>query len=197
MATKKPAVPQDEKFEGQDFNLFEALAAMDRKDYGYYDRLTEEQQKKFVPYMMTHWMSAIKGAGDLQGYYLRSTDCHANKHLFNENIQKHPKLQWYMLCTISPGLGKQDHKWVPQLGVSIRTLREPAKLKDVKEYFTKIYPKANTDDITEFANSFVADHKKKCYLAATYPNLKQSDIEVLSQMITNEDIKQYEKERGN
>jgi hypothetical protein len=147
--------------------------------------------------MMTHWMSAIRGAGDLQGYYLRSTDCHANKHLFNENIQKHPKLQWYMLCTISPGLGKQDHKWVPQLGVSIRTLREPAKLKDVKEYFTKIYPKANIDDIAEFANSFVADHKKKCYLATTYPNLKQSDIEVLAQMITNEDIKQYEKERGN
>ena len=154
MATKKNT-PTDEKFEGQDFNLFEALAAMDRKDYGYYDRLTEEQQKKFVPYMMTHWMSAIRGAGDLQGYYLRSTDCHANKHLFNENIQKHPKLQWYMLCTISPGLGKQDHKWVPQLGVSIRTLREPAKLKDVKEYFTKIYPKANIDDIAEFANSFV------------------------------------------
>ena len=102
-----------------------------------------------------------------------------------------------MMCAISPGLGKQDHKWVPQLGVSIRTLREPAKLKDVKEYFTKIYPKANIDDIAEFANSFVTDHKKKCYLATLYPNLKQSDIEVLAQMITNEDIKQYEKERGN
>jgi hypothetical protein len=51
--------------------------------------------------------------------------------------------------------------------------------------------------VTEFSNTFVAEHKKKCYLANLYPNLKQSDIEVLSQMITNEDIKQYEKERGN
>jgi len=97
MATKK-STPIDEKFVAQDFDLFDALTAMDKKDYGYYDRLTEEQQKKFVPYMMTHWMSAIKGLGDVQGYYLRSVDYHANKHLFNEYVQKHPKLQWYMLC---------------------------------------------------------------------------------------------------
>ena len=40
MATKKNT-PVDEKFEAQDFNLFDALTAMDKKDYGYYDRLTE------------------------------------------------------------------------------------------------------------------------------------------------------------
>jgi hypothetical protein len=41
MATKKPATPKDEKFEGQDFDLFEALSALDRKDYGYIESLTE------------------------------------------------------------------------------------------------------------------------------------------------------------
>ena len=35
MATKKQAIPQDEKLENQDFNLFEAIAALDKKDYGY------------------------------------------------------------------------------------------------------------------------------------------------------------------
>ena len=44
--------PTDEKFEKQDFNLFESIAAIDKKDYGYYDRLTSEQQRKFVPFMM-------------------------------------------------------------------------------------------------------------------------------------------------
>jgi len=67
MATK---IPTDEKFERQDFDLFEALTALDKKDYAYYDRLSDEQQKKFVPYMLTHWMSAIKGKGDVQGFYL-------------------------------------------------------------------------------------------------------------------------------
>jgi len=196
MATKK-TTPTEEKFEGQDFNLFDALAAMDKKDYGYYDRLTEEQQKKFVPYMMTHWMSAIKGSGDVQGYYLRSVDYHANKHLFNEYVQKHPKLQWYMLCASSPGLGKQFHQWIPHLGSKVTSLKEPAKVKEIKEYYTKIYPKVDSDDIDEIAKAFVLEHKRKCYLAETFPNLKQSDIEVLSQLVTDEDIKQYEKDRGN
>ena len=31
MATKKIAIPQDEKLENQDFNLFEAIAALTRK----------------------------------------------------------------------------------------------------------------------------------------------------------------------
>jgi hypothetical protein len=196
MATKK-STPIDEKFVAQDFDLFDALTAMDKKDYGYYDRLTEEQQKKFVPYMMTHWMSAIKGSGDVQGYYLRSVDYHANKHLFNEYVQKHPKLQWYMLCASSPGLGKQFHQWIPHLGSKVTSLKEPAKAKEIKEYYTKIYPKVDSDDIDEIAKAFVQEHKRKCYLAETYPNLKQSDIEVLSQLVTEEDIKQYEKDRGN
>jgi hypothetical protein len=196
MATKK-STPVDEKFVSQDFDLFDALTAMDKKDYGYYDRLTEEQQKKFVPYMMTHWMSAIKGSGDVQGYYLRSVDYHANKHLFNEYVQKHPKLQWYMLCASSPGLGKQFHQWIPHLGSKVTSLKEPAKVKEIKEYYTKIYPKVDSDDIDEIAKAFVQEHKRKCYLAETYPNLKQSDIEVLSQLVTEEDIKEYEKDRGN
>jgi hypothetical protein len=196
MATKKNT-PVDEKFEAQDFNLFDSLAAMDKKDYGYYDSLSEEQQKKFVPYMMTHWMSAIKGSGDVQGYYLRSVDYHANKYLFNEYVQKHPKLQWYMLCASSPGLGKQFHQWIPHLGSKVTSLKEPAKTKEIKEYYTKIYPKVDSDDIDEIAKAFVQEHKRKCYLAETYPNLKQSDIEVLSQLVTEEDIKQYEKDRGN
>ena len=196
MATKK-SIPVDEKFVAQDFDLFDALTAMDKKDYGYYDRLTEEQQKKFVPYMMTHWMSAIKGAGDVQGYYLRSVDYHANKHLFNEYVQKHPKLQWYMLCAASPGLGKQYHQWLPQIKERVSLLKEPAVLKDTKEYFTKIYPKANSEDITEYSKQFVQEQKKKMHLAQIYPHLKIADIEILSQTVTDEDITQYEKDRGN
>ena len=89
----KEKLSADEKFTKQDFDLFEALTAIDKKDYSYFDKLTPEQQRKFVPFMLIHWVSAIKGNKDLQSYYLQSTDYHANKYLFNENVQKHPKLQ--------------------------------------------------------------------------------------------------------
>ncbi len=94
MATKKPATPSDEKLEQQDFDLFKALDAIDAKNYSWFSKLTEEQKKKFVPYMITHWMSAIKAKGMLGAYYVMSTDANANKYLFNEVIQGHPQLQW-------------------------------------------------------------------------------------------------------
>jgi hypothetical protein len=195
MAKEKVAV--DEKLEQQDFDLFEAITAIDKKDYGYYDRLTPEQQKKFVPFMMLHWISAIKGNEGLSRYYVMSTNEYANKYLFNENVMKHPKLQWLMLCSASPGLGKQFHQWIPHIKERVSKLREPAKTKDIKEYFKKIYPKTSDTDLSDFAEAFVDNHKKKMYLANRFPNLKYDEIELLSDIVTDEDIKQYEKDSGN
>ena len=197
MATRKPAVPQDEKFEKQDLDLFEVLAALDRKDYDYYDRLSPEQQKKFVPFVLVQWMSAVKASSQIQGYYVLSTEYAGNKYLFNEYVQKHPKLQWQMLCAASPGVGKQFHQWIPNISQKVAKLETPAKLKDIKEYYKKIYPKAAQSDIDEVSEAFVSSHKRKTHLASLFPNLKLADIETLNEIITDEEIKQYEKDRGN
>ena len=80
MATKKPSAPADEKLENQDLNIFDVLAALDRKDYGYYDRLSEVQQKKFTSFIIIQWMSAVKASSEVQGYYVMSTEYNANKY---------------------------------------------------------------------------------------------------------------------
>lgn len=197
MATKKASIPTDEKFEKTDLDLFEVLAALDKKDYGYYDRLTPDQQKKFVPYMLIQWMSAIKGASEVQGYYVMSTEYNANKYLFNESVQRHPKLQWLMLCAASPGIGKQFHQWIPNIKEKVSKLKEAAVAKDIRDYYTKIYPKADTTTVKELADAFVVDQKRKMHLSKIFPNLKLSDIETLNQVVTDEDIKQYERDSGN
>ena len=197
MATKKAQVPKDEQIEKQDFPLFEAINALDNKDYGYYDRLSVEQQKKFVPFMLVRYLSYLKGSGEIAGYYAMSTNYHANKYIFNEYVMKHPKLVWFMLCAASPGLGKQYHPWIPQIKEKVSLLREQAQLKDVKEYYKKIYPKVSDEDITEVSKAYVEEQKKKFYLASVYPHMKIADIEILSQVVTDEEIKQYERDRGN
>lgn len=193
----KEKLSQDEKFEKIEFDLFEALAAIDRKDYSYYDRLMPEQQKKFVPFMLIHWVSAIKGSGDIQSYYLQSTEYHANMYLFNENIQKNPKLQWLMLCAASPGLGKQFHQWIPHIKERVAKLKEHAKSKDIKEYYKKIYPKSSSQDIDIVTQVFIDNHKKKMYLAEKFPELKFDEIELLSDLVTDKEIEDYEKALGN
>jgi len=193
----KEKLSADEKFEKQDFDLFDALLAIDKKDYSYYDRLTPEQQKKFIPFMMLHWISAVKASTDIQSYYLQSTEYHANKYLFNENVQKHPKLQWLMLCAASPGLGKQFHQWIPHIKDRVTKLRESPKQKEIKEYFKKVYPKTSDGDLTLLSEVYVDNHKRKMYLANKFSSLKFDEIELLSDLITDEDIKQYEEDWGN
>ena len=140
-------VPTDEKFEKQDFNLFEAITAIDKKDYGCYDRPTPEQQRKF--------------------------------------------------CSASPGIGKQFHAWIPQIKQGVAKLKDKATPKDIKEYFKKIYPGLSAGDLTELASAFCDQHKRKMYLANKYPELKFDEVELLSELITDNDIQEYENELGN
>ena len=51
--------------------------------------------------------------------------------------------------------------------------------------------------MSDFAEAFVDNHKKKMYLANRFPNLKYDEIELLSDIVTDEDINQYEKDFGN
>ena len=193
----KVKLPKNEKFENQDINLFEVLAALDRKDYSYYDKLTPEQQKKIVPFMLVKWMSAIKGGKDIQSYYLQSTDYHANKYMFNENVYSHPKLCWLMLCASSPGVGKQFHQWIPHIKERVRTLQESTTAKEIAEFFKKVYPKENTDTISLLSKTYADNHKRKKYLAEKFPTLKLDEIELLNGLITDQDIKNYEEDAGN
>ena len=181
----------------QDFNLFQALAAIDAKDYSYYDSLTPEQQKKFVPFMVMHWTSAVKNKTNIQAYYLQSTEYHANKYLFNENVSKHPKLIWLMLCAASPGLGKQFHQWIPHIREKVSKLNDNAKLKEIKDYFKKIYPKTADDDLFLMTEIYIDNHKKKMYIADKFKTLKYDEVELLANLVTDEDIENYEKDWGN
>lgn len=197
MATKKVQTPIDEKIDKQDINLFDVLAALDKKDYQYYDKLSDEQKRKIVPFMLAHWMSAIKGSDGLARYYVMSTNEYANKYLFNEFVSKHPKLQWLMLCSASPGLGKQFHQWIPHIRDKVAKYKEAPTLKEIKDYFTKIYPKADADTITDVSSTFVAEQKRKIHLGQLFPNMKVSDLDTLHQLVSDQEIQQYEKDRGN
>ena len=185
------------QLENQTVNLFDVLAALDRKDYSYYKNLNESQKKSINFYMLIQWLSAVKANKEIQSYYLQSTDYHANKYLFNENIQKHPDLVWLMLCAASPGIGKQFHQWIPHIRERVSKLKELPKTKEMKEYFKKIYPKSSDSDLTAISAVFVDSQKKKMYLASKFPELKFDEIELLSEIITDQDIAKYEEDSGN
>jgi hypothetical protein len=86
------------------------MAAFDRKEYDYYDRLTEDQKKQFSPYILMRWGSTVEGNNDISKYYAVAANEYVNTSLWS--LSKHKKLQWLTCCTVSPGIGKQRHYWL-------------------------------------------------------------------------------------
>ena len=121
------------------------LAAIDKKDYGFYDRLTPELQKQLSPFLLNRYVSLVKGSNELQAYYLMAGNQRVNCTYFE--LAKHPKLVWQLLCTVSPGMGTQFHQWV---GHKKKDKSSSKRLKDVERF----HPNVKTDELELLANLY-------------------------------------------
>ena len=93
-------------------NIQTEMRAYDLKDRDFYDSLTEEEVKKFSPYLMLRYGASVEGSGELQAWYLMATNERVNANFFDISTTKHKKLQWLMATTVSPGLGNFRHNWI-------------------------------------------------------------------------------------
>ena len=81
------------------------LAAIDKKDYGFYDRPLLRTTKTIKSFLLNRYVSLVKGSSELQAYYPMAGNQRVNCTYFE--LAKHPKLVWQLLCTVSPGMGTQ------------------------------------------------------------------------------------------
>lgn len=89
------------------------MAQFDSKNRQFFDELTDEERKRFSPFLMIRYGSSVSGSRDLQEFYLIATNERLNKRFFAVNTTQHKKLQWLMATTVSPGLGTFRHNWIP------------------------------------------------------------------------------------
>jgi hypothetical protein len=87
--------------------LAEVMKAIDKKDRGWYNKLTDEKKKAFSAWMMMRYASSVQGnqAPD----YLWMVNELVN-HKFSD-VSKHPELQWLLFT--AAGSGKvQNHPYI-------------------------------------------------------------------------------------
>lgn len=118
------------------------MRQFDLKNRSFYDELTEEERKKFSNYLMIRWGSSVEGSGDLQGFYLISCNERFNRHFFTVN--RHPKLQWLMATSVSPGMGAHRHTWIAP------KKKESSDSKHKKQ-IAELYPTAKQDEVALLA----------------------------------------------
>jgi hypothetical protein len=135
------------------------MAAVDRKDRDYYDAMTDEEKKKFSPYLMVRWSSCVGGDPMLQSYYLMSANERLNKNFFDISASQHKKFLWLLATTVSPGMGSQYHQWISP------------KKKEKNNKIVKI-------------------------LRELRPDLRESEIETLASINSDDEIKDLAKQHG-
>jgi hypothetical protein len=138
-------------------SIWREMSGLDRKDYAYFDRLDESQQKTFSPFILLKWGASIEGNDDLAKYYIVAANQFANQGFWDLN--RHKKLQWLTLCTISPGMGNARHYW---LGAGKKDAVDPIKK----------------------------------LLMELLPNTKPSDIDLILQVNTREDLLEWLENHG-
>jgi orotate phosphoribosyltransferase-like protein len=141
-------------------NIGNEMRMFDRKVRSFYDDLTEEERKKFSPYLMIRWGSAVEGSKDLQEFYVIATNERLNKHFFEVNTARHKKLQWLLATTVSPDMGTHRHIWIA------------SKKKE---------------------NS--SGEKRKA-LQQLFPHYKDDEIEVMTNIVTQKELKEYQQNLG-
>lgn len=121
-------------------NIGYEMAMFDTKNREFFDDLTEDERKKFSPFLMIRWGSLVDGESDLQAYYLMSTNERLNKHFFDINATQHKKFQWLLASTVSPGMGKQSHKW-------LAAKKKEGNNNKAEKFLRNLYPELKDDEI--------------------------------------------------
>ena len=139
------------------------MAQLDTKNCAFYDELTDEERKKFSTYLMLRWGSVVNGIPELQQYYLQAMNERVNKRFFD--INKHPKLQWLLLTTVSPNMGKHRHEWMAYSSKIAKNKRAQKMLE--------LYPHIKNDE-AELLSYKMTDEQYKSMLV----ELGYSDKEI-------------------
>lgn len=148
---KKPQIP-----------LADILRALDKKDRGFYNRLTDEQKKAFSPWLMLRYASTVQE--DPEHFIFMTNE------ILNVNYMdvKDPELQWLLLTVI--GKGKvQTHNWLKGPGGKRKTDK-------VSEMLYTIYPHIKSDEIELIKSINSKDELKELAEANGYDDKTIKDI---------------------
>ena len=126
-------------------DIFDLMAAVDKRDKGFLDRQTPEMKKGFVPMVTLRWASAVQGPK--QDDYLIAVNEFANVNY--HDLYDHPELQ-FKLLTLA-GAGKpQRHQWIP-------VAKQGKSVTAIQKFVGRYYPLASTAEIDMLISKFTPD----------------------------------------
>ena len=146
-------------------SIKEEMRAIDQRDTGWWDTLTDEEKKKVSPWVLMRYTSACDTNHDeIRDHYLIMTNELVNVH-FNA-IRHHTQLQHRLLQVV--GIGKtQYHPWIAP--------GKRQKKNKIAEWLLELYPHLNDDELDILLQS----DKKELTALAESAGMTDKDIKAL------------------
>lgn len=117
-------------------DLQTVLQAIDRKDLDFYDRLTDEEKKAYVPLVLMRFISSLTDQNRNVAYAVIATNDVVNIGFWS--LSKHPELQHKLLCVAGLG-GKQYRPWI--------AAKKGRKANKINAWLLERYPDLNDDEL--------------------------------------------------
>ena len=131
--------------------LPQVLGALDRRDKKYYDRLSDEDKKAFVPYIMLRYASNVESDQFFTEHYVTTTNELVNVNYWQ--LSKHPKLQWLLFSMVG-AYELQRHPW-------LKSNSKRAKKSEMQTALQTMYPAAKLAELELLESTLTKEQAKK------------------------------------
>jgi hypothetical protein len=149
MATTKPKKEPKKRA----LDLARLLAAVDNKDYSFYDNLTEAELKEFSPYVLMRYISNVDTRDrDIQEWFVEMTNEMVNKNHW-ELSKNHEKLHWLLYSAVGAGI-KSFHPYLPAL---------KKELNKIEKLLAELHPTYKFEDIKLLAKLMTEQDIKELF----------------------------------
>lgn len=136
--------------------LKEKLAAVDMNMKELWDAMDEDNRKSLKQefFILNRYISNVKTSDrNLQEHYVLAVNEYFNKYW--NDLQKHPKLLWQLLCMCGHETGKVHfHEW-------IGFKKKDGASNKMTKFLSEVYPNKKTDEIELLAKMTTKDEAKE------------------------------------
>jgi hypothetical protein len=129
------------------------LAAVDLRNYEFYNKLTDQEKKEFSPYILMRYVANVEGDRDLQEWFLERTNELVNKDHWTLS-KNHKALLWKLFAGCGVGM-KTYH---PYLKAGTKE-----KAEKIEKLLAELYPAMKLSDIKLQAKMMSKEDKNELF----------------------------------
>lgn len=143
------------------------LAAVDQRNYDFYDNLSDQEKKEFSPYVLMRYTSNVDGDRDLQEWFLERTNELVNKDHWTLS-KNHKALLWKLFA----GVGIGSKLYHPYLKASSKE-----KAVKIEKLLAELYPAMKLAEIKMMAKMMTKEDKQELFDKMGFDKKQRKDYE--------------------